>query len=139
MSTHRPISAKNGKQVKLTGSCLCGKVSYKINGIARDIINCFCKQCRKSSGHFVAATRVSKDQFEIVDQTFLTWFESSAGTYRGFCNQCGSNLFWDGGSDNEMGIMAGSLDAPTGLKTIENIFVEDASDYCEIPAVDSSS
>jgi hypothetical protein len=136
MSNHRPVSAKSGKRVNLTGSCLCGKVRYKINGVARDIINCFCQQCRKTSGHYVAATRVSKDQFEIIDRTFLTWFKSSPGTFRGFCSQCGGNLFWDGGTDDQIGIMAGSLDEPTGLKTIENIFVEDASDYCDIPLID---
>ena len=138
MSTHRPISAKNGKSTNLKGSCLCGMVEYKIKGIARDIVNCFCKQCRKTSGHYVAATRTSKDDFELIKQTSLSWFESSANTFRGFCNQCGGNLFWDVGNNDEIGIMAGTLDHPTGLKTIENIFVQDASDYCEIPLIHSS-
>lgn len=31
--------------------------------------------------------------------------------------------------------MAGTLDTPTHLKTSENIYTEDASDYCAIPKV----
>ncbi|MGB0496666.1 MAG: GFA family protein [Kangiellaceae bacterium] len=139
MTTHRPLSSKNGKSVQLTGSCLCGKVSYRVNGIARDIVNCFCIQCRKTSGHHVAASRARKDQIEINDQNALRWFESSKNTFRGFCKHCGGNLFWDGGNDDELGIMAGTFDSPTSLETIENIFVKDKSDYFEIPPLSGQS
>ncbi len=48
-----------------TGGCLCGQVTYKINGPLRPVIACHCKQCRKSSGHHVAATSVARDRIEI--------------------------------------------------------------------------
>ena len=34
--------------------------------------------------------------------------------------------------------MAGTLDAPTGLKTTVNIYTDDASDYHDIPDVGQS-
>ena len=68
----------------------------------------------------------------------LQWYECLPGIHRGFCNNCGGNLFWDNGEDNQLAVMAGTIDRPTGLKTIGNIYVEDASDYCEIPAIDTS-
>ncbi|HGG64526.1 MAG TPA: GFA family protein, partial [Rhodobacteraceae bacterium] len=37
-----------------TGGCLCGAVTYVVNGPLRDVIACHCTQCRKSSGHHVA-------------------------------------------------------------------------------------
>lgn len=124
---------------KLTGSCLCGGVSYKINGPVRDIVNCFCEQCRKTSGHHVAATRVNKDHLELVNEETLEWFECLPDVFRGFCNTCGGSLFWDNKTsfDNEIAVMAGTLDAPTNLKTIGNIFTEDASDYCQIVSYDN--
>lgn len=123
---------------QLTGSCLCGGVSYRIDGPARDIINCFCSQCRKTSGHHVAATRVSKDHLILVKDETLKWYECLENVYRGFCGECGGNLFWDNGKDNEISVMAGTLDTPTHLKTSKNIYTEDASDYCAIPEIDDS-
>jgi len=127
---------KNGTLIDLKGSCLCSKVKYQIKGTARNIINCFCEQCRRTSGHYVAATRVSKADFELIGQSSLSWFESSPDVFRGFCNQCGGNLFWNEVESNEISIMAGTLDHPTGLKTIDNILVDNASDYFEIPSID---
>jgi hypothetical protein len=122
-------------EVNLTGSCLCGGVRYRINGLARDIINCFCGQCQKTSGHYVAATRVKKNNLELEADGTLKWYESSPGIKRGFCSECGGNLFWDNGGNEEIGVMAGTLDAPTGLKTITNIYQQDASDYFDIPQI----
>lgn len=35
--------------------------------------------------------------------------------------------------------MAGTLDPPTHVKSIQNIFVEDMSDYHELPSLDSEA
>ncbi|WP_438269777.1 GFA family protein [Neptunomonas phycophila] len=34
----------------ITGSCLCGKVSYEISGEVGDIVHCHCVTCRKAHG-----------------------------------------------------------------------------------------
>ncbi len=121
--------------VNLTGSCLCRGVRYRINGPARDIINCFCSQCQKTSGHHVAATRVNKNNLDLEADGTLKWYESSPGIKRGFCSECGGNLFWDNGGNEDISVMAGTLDAPTGLKTATNIYQQDASDYFDIPQI----
>ncbi len=123
--------------VKLTGGCLCGGVRYRIEGQAREVVNCFCEQCRKTSGHYVAATRVDRKNLYIETMETLRWFESSPGVKRGFCHCCGGNLFWDNQQNERISVMAGTLDAPTGLKTTENIFEQDASDYFHLPELTS--
>ena len=134
------IAIDKTKIRQLTGSCLCAGVSYRINGPVRDVVNCYCTQCRKTSGHHVAATRVNKDHLTLIKQDTLTWHECLPNVFRGFCNTCGGNLFWDNGNseDNEIAVMAGALDAPTKLKTIGNIFTQDASDYCAIHDYDTT-
>ena len=124
---------------QLTGSCLCGGVSYQIDGPARDVVNCFCSQCRKTSGHHVAATRVNKAHLTLISKESLQWYECLPNIFRGFCNNCGGNLFWENkdSSDKGISIMAGTLDAPTMLKTIGNIHTEDASDYCKIHDIET--
>lgn len=129
------MSSERLYNVQLSGSCLCGGVRYRIDGPLRGVVNCFCSQCRKTSGHYVAATRVKLQHLELLDHKTLDWYESSPGVRRGFCKCCGGNLFWDGGEGKEWSIMAGTLDAPTGLKTVESIYQEDASDYHEIPEI----
>jgi len=119
----------------LSGSCLCGGVRYRIEGMVRDVVNCYCTQCQKTSGHHVAATRVNKKDLLIENDQTLTWYASSPGYERGFCNKCGGNLFWRRVDGDQVSIMAGTLDKPTGLKTVENIYTEDANDYFEIPHV----
>lgn len=119
----------------LQGGCLCGGVRYRIEGEARDVVNCFCEQCRKTSGHYVAATRVDKRSLTIERDKTLRWYASSPGIQRGFCHQCGGNLFWDNQQNAQVSVMAGTLDAPTGLRTRMNIHQQDASDYFDLPAL----
>ena len=116
-----------------TGGCLCQGVRYKLVGECREVINCFCKQCQKTSGHHFATTRVNLDQFELTSDTTLDWYEASDIARRGFCNRCGSSLFWQRNGTDTMSVTAGTIDHPTFLKTTSNIFVEDKSDYHDIP------
>ena len=135
MKSGDAIEAQLDQQAHLSGSCLCGGVQYRIEGVVRDVVNCFCTQCQKTSGHHVAATRVDENNLRIEKDETLTWYVSTPGYQRGFCNQCGGNLFWRSLDEDHISVMAGTLDTPTGLKTVENIYVEDASDYFEIPAL----
>jgi len=113
----------------MKGGCLCGAVTYTIDGPLRPVVSCHCAQCRKTSGHYVAATSAARDQITIVGQ--VQWYKSSETARRGFCPTCGSNLFWDGAGAN-MSIHAGTLDGATGLQTRGHIYVADKGDYYEI-------
>lgn len=112
-----------------SGGCLCGAVGYRVTGPMRPVIACHCGQCRKTSGHHVAATSAARGDVEITGH--VRWFASSANARRGFCPVCGSNLFWDGPGAN-LSIHAGTLEAPTGLKLAGHIFCADKGDYYEI-------
>jgi len=50
---------------KVTGSCLCGRVRLDINNLDRNVVACHCQQCRKQTGHFVAATRAENSKLVI--------------------------------------------------------------------------
>ncbi len=115
-----------------TGACLCGAVHYTISGPLRGVVYCHCSQCRRQTGHFYAATNVSDDQIEIEGSDGLTWYAASATARRGFCRTCGSALFWKPNGRNEISVMAGSFDTPSGLKSDSHIFVGDKGDYYDI-------
>lgn len=111
------------------GGCLCGAVSYNVTGPLRPVVYCHCKMCRRTSGHFVAATACNLPQLSIRPSEHLRWYQSSPEAQRGFCGNCGSNLFWKPTSGTYVSICAGTLADPTGLAGAEHIFVEDKGDY----------
>lgn len=111
------------------GSCLCGAVRFRVTAPMRPVIGCHCIQCRKTSGHYVAATAAPREAVEIHGE--VTWYRSSPEALRGFCGICGSSLFWDG-PGRHMSVHAGALDGPTGLGLAAHIFCRDKGDYYEI-------
>ena len=123
-------STKSG--VRATGSCLCGAVRYEVTGALRDVVDCHCAMCRKTHGHIGAYTATPKDSLAITETRGLKWYESSEHARRGFCGECGGSLFFEPLTKDYMAIAAGTLDAPTGLKTVVQIHVASASDYYRI-------
>ena len=111
------------------GGCLCGAVRFTVDGPLRPVVACHCSQCRKATGHHYAATSANRENIEITGE--VSWYRSSEWARRGFCATCGSNLFWDGPGEN-LSILAGSLDAPTGLALVGHIYCADKGDYYDI-------
>lgn len=126
-----------------TGSCLCGGVSYEVAGPLREIIACHCEQCRKTSGHHVAATNAPEAALKLIRDETLTWFTSSDAAERGFCGRCGGNLFWRRKGAGTVSIFAGTLDDTSDLTLKRHIFVKYKADYVTLPegseAFDESS
>ncbi|MFI4988764.1 MAG: GFA family protein [Alphaproteobacteria bacterium] len=115
-----------------TGGCLCGRVRYEVRGPLRPVVACHCSQCRRQTGHFMAATAASLEHFALTRAEGLKWYVSSEAARRGFCGDCGSTLFWEGRGLDYMAIAAGTLDTPTGLKLAEHIFTADKGDYYDL-------
>lgn len=112
-----------------TGSCLCGAVQFTIKGPLKPVIGCHCTMCRKQTGHFLAFTAAWKDQFTLTQKRGLKWYRSSETSRRGFCEECGSVLFFDTDGDEKLSITPGSLDGDTDLIMAAHIFVADKGDY----------
>jgi hypothetical protein len=118
-----------------TGGCLCGRVRYRLGGPLRGVVACHCTQCRRTSGHFVAATQLPAERAAIEEGGALKWFRSSAEAERGFCGECGSNLFWRRVGSPLISVMAGTLDGATGLRLERQIHTDSAGDYYDLPDV----
>jgi len=115
-----------------TGGCMCGGVRYEVRGKLRDIVACHCVQCRKSSGHFVAATACRRSAFTLLKADTLRWYVAVPGYRRGFCCACGSSLFFEEDGGERVSIAAGTLDEPQGLSIVAHIFASEAGDYYEL-------
>jgi len=127
-------STSSTQDVRVAGSCLCGAVRYEVDGELRDVVNCHCAMCRKTHGHIGAYTAAKKTALRLTESRGLKWYAASSIARRGFCSECGGSLFWEPTGKDYVSIAAGTMDPPTGLKTVMQIYVNSAGDYYTIPA-----
>jgi hypothetical protein len=118
--------------MKRHGSCLCGAITYEVDGPMREVVACHCIQCRKQTGHHIAMTNAKVADFRLLTSAPLKWYRASDAAKRGFCGDCGSVMFWQGDGRDEISISAGSIDGQTGLTLDGHIFCDYAGDYYEI-------
>ena len=119
----------------LRGACLCGAVRLEVAGKPEHAPQaCHCTQCRKQSGHFLAAVNVKRDALTVHGTDRVTWYQSSEKIQRGFCSVCGSTLFWRPTIEGYeyTAVAMGVFDSPTGIRLSKHTFVGDKGDYYEI-------
>ena len=69
--------------IKYNGSCVCGQTTYEAFDLA-DVSYCHCEQCRKMTGHYMAACQVKRDKIKIKGE--IKWFYTHKGSRHGFCD-----------------------------------------------------
>ena len=135
--------AMAGDKTTHSGGCLCGTVRYEVRGSLRGVVNCHCTMCQRLHGAFGAHSKAKKSAIAITRDEGLAWYASSERAHRGFCRRCGASLFWRPVDQDATGILAGSLDAPSGLKTLGHIFTAEKAEFYAIddglPAFEASS
>lgn len=114
------------------GSCLCGAVTIVVEGDLPRPDACHCSQCRKQTGHYWASTDVSESTLTVDGEEHVRWYQSSEKVRRGFCDTCGSTLFWDANTVDKIAIAMGLFDGATDTRLSGHIFTGDKGDYYEI-------
>ena len=85
----------------------------------------------------MAATAAPTDELDVVGDA-LRWYSpvDDSNVAYGFCSTCGATLFFRSGIEdgtNELTSMcAGSIDGPSGLRTTEIWFADEAADHVRI-------
>ncbi len=79
----------------------------------------------------MAATATDAGALKIEDRDAnLRWYYPAQEAGYGFCKECGSSLFWQSpATPGRISICAGTLDPPTGLRTVQAWWSSEASDY----------
>lgn len=117
----------------MKGQCLCGAVNFHGKPIPhRGIGVCHCGQCRRwgGGGPFMAMRMEGGVTFD-ADEA-LVWYRSSDQGERGFCERCGTSLFWRAlGAGNDVAINVSTLPEDHGQTINEHIWVDDKPDWYE--------
>jgi hypothetical protein len=116
------------------GSCLCGGVSFEIEGELSLMINCHCSRCRKARSAAHATNLFAPaagfrwirgeeliDAFKVPDSQRFT---------HGFCRVCGSSV--PRGGAEMVGVPAGTLDGDPGARERLHIFCGSKAPWYEI-------
>jgi hypothetical protein len=111
-----------------SGGCLCGAVLYEVDGPLRDVLVCHCERCRRTHGHVAAYAECADRDLVLVEADGLCWYVAD-GRARGFCSGCGASLFWREEGGDRTSISAGTLDPPTGVRTVAHIYTASQGDY----------
>ena len=98
--------------IKYNGSCVCGQTTYEAFDLA-DVSYCHCEQCRKMTGHYMAACQVKRDKIKIKGE--IKWFYTHKGSRHGFCDNCGAHMFWQNDTQPTISVTAGSLEDAKNL------------------------
>jgi hypothetical protein len=78
----------------LEGGCQCGAVRYEVSGETEHQAACHCHDCRKSAGApFVAWAAIKAENFRLTKGEAKA-FNSSGTSYRHFCANCGTGLYF---------------------------------------------
>lgn len=113
---------------EMSGRCLCGKVGFK-TATVHDVGVCHCDMCRRWCGGPGIAVHV-KDMPSISGAEHVKWFKSSDWAERGFCSNCGSNLFYRLNLETpEYVVFAGAFDDQSTFHMKNQIFIEEKPAY----------
>ncbi|MDH3689663.1 MAG: GFA family protein [Gammaproteobacteria bacterium] len=103
--------------IEANGSCLCGATGTNAKNVSKNVGACHCSMCRKwAGGPLLAVDCGTEVSFE--GEENISVFDSSEWAERGFCNKCGSHLFYRL-KDSKQYIM------PVGLFEDDRMFVFD--------------
>ncbi len=112
---------------QINGSCLCGAVKFSASLPSKWCAHCHCSMCRKAHGAgYVTWVGYERDQVTFVQgEHQLSWYESSTDAHRGFCQQCGSSMFfrserWAG----ELHIALACINDAIDLQPQANVFFD---------------
>jgi len=115
-----------------SGSCLCGKVTFEVDGDFKHFFLCHCEHCRKDTGSAHAANLFSSTariNWLSGEKNVKTFDYKSSGHIKSFCPDCGSALPSIQMGGKLLVVPAGSLDSDVPIKPHGHIFCANRANW----------
>jgi len=113
---------------KANGSCLCGKVHVSAKAMNTHAGACHCSMCRKWSGGPAMVFDCGTD-ISFSGQEHIKVYNSSDWAERGFCNLCGSHLFYRLKESNLHFMPVGLFDNVDDIVFDHQVFIDDKPSF----------
>jgi hypothetical protein len=120
---------------KITGSCLCGLVSFEVEDDFHQLNFCHCKQCQRATGS-AHASNLFADPDNIRWTTGIEHVKRfdvpGRSISNAFCAECGSGLPYVSKTGTSLVVPTGTLNGtPGGSPTMRNIFWTERASWYE--------
>lgn len=109
-------------------SCLCGAVKITANEINPKFTVCHCDSCRSWGGAPFFAVQCGTN-VSIEGSEKIKTYNSSSWASRGFCNDCGTHLFYKFNESGEYNMPVGVFQNIDGLEMDMQYFSDQRPDY----------
>jgi adenylate cyclase len=136
---HPMLDMAGGRQVPVTGGCLCGEIRYRVTEPPLDTNFCHCRMCQKFTGAPVSVGSTYPDRAVRFTKGEPRYYKSSPFAERGFCANCGSSLTYRPLAPpvtpawaNWILIYTGSLDNPAANAPTWHLGVESQMPWLDI-------
>ena len=117
----------------MTGTCLCGQVTYEVASEPLATAICHCRHCQRQSGSaFSLIVAVPTGAVTVTGEpkTFADTADSGAAVDRKFCPECGSPIFTVVVATPELTfIKAGTLDDVSALAPQFEVWCQSAQPW----------
>ncbi len=105
------------------GKCLCGAVTFTADEVDGHVHACHCSMCRNWGGGPFLAAGVGKVSF--TGEEHLKRYRSSDWAERGFCAECGTNLFYHLIEPSSYVLCTGSFDDVDQFSLAGEIYIDE--------------
>ena len=124
---------------KHKGSCLCGAVSFEVDGEFESFFMCHCQHCQKDTGSAHASSLFSTTavlKWKTGERNIKTYQLESTRHVKSFCTNCGSALPSVQMEGLLIAVPAGSLDTKISNTPNAHIFMASKANWdCELQNV----
>lgn len=125
------LSAAFGTRMTYPGSCLCGDVTFEVEGEFQHFFLCHCKHCQKDTGSAHAANLFSSAaviRWVSGENNISIYNLPSTRHQKSFCSNCGSALPYMQ-SNKTLVVPAGSLDCDVPISPKAHIFTDSKANW----------
>lgn len=118
-----------------TAQCLCGGITFRIDGELAPIQICHCSQCRRAQGAAFGANIPVDSAAVHFDRgtELMSEYEATPGKKRVFCRRCGSPIYSARASlPGVLRIRAGLIDEPLATRPAFHMHVASKASWYDI-------
>lgn len=113
------------------GQCHCGAVQFEGKGPVKGVDACHCATCRQLNGGPYMGVGFHNG-ITVTQSDALKWYESSEWARRGFCEKCGTSLFYNLKGSAFTSVSSGCLDMPDGLSIGREYFIDEKPSFYDL-------
>lgn len=111
---------------------MCGRVRFSAADVPAGFGACHCEMCRRWTGSALLGVTVPRDSVTWEGAEHIAEIQSSSWARRGWCRECGSNLFFrvtaEGPYSGEIELPIGLFDDPNGFVFANEIYIDHKPD-----------